>query len=137
MIGTLTRLRDILHAAPWSNHDLLAALIVVGMGGLLLGQPGLFHGLGGLYGTLESLSSEWQWGSLFLLCGGFSLLVTLWCHRPSFLVRLISRLSITFCFLSVTFNHLTLSPIPMATAAYLGLALWSLWGAIRTHSSGR
>lgn len=67
----------------------------------------------------------------------FGLLNVLWLSRPPFLVRLISRMGIAFCFLSLALNNLGNNPPPASAITYIVPAIASLWCVWRTKASGR
>lgn len=131
------RIREIMVMAPWSIFDLLTSLIIQGMGVYLIGSPGLFLQVGGVYRGMASLGNESVWGVLFLLCGGFGFLVCIWIVRLHFLWRLAARMAVGFCLLSLTLNNLSYPPPPLSTIAYGVLGVASLWGVLRTKTSGR
>ena len=135
--GTCRRLRDILTEAPWSNYYLLAALAVFGIGLYLLAHPDMFGYVGGVYRQMAGVASERQWGALFVVCGLFGLGVVLWCRLPAFLWRLLARMAVAFCVLVLAINNLLNRPPPLSTVTYALLAVWSVWGILRTKSSGR
>lgn len=136
-IGTFNRLREILMAAPWSSYDLLSSLIVTGIGGYLLLMPDLFTRFAGVYRSMASVADARVWGGLFLSCGLVGLVNTLWCVRPTFGFRLLSRMSVAFCMVSFAANNLVYVPPPLSAVTYSCLAVWSLWGVVRTQASGR
>lgn len=132
--GTVRRFKEIMISAPWSNHDLLSALIVFFIGLHLLVDQDLFGW--DTYLTMSQMASQFEWGVFFLGCGVYSLISTLWCQPPPFLVRLTGRMSSTFCFLILMFNNLSHSPMLVSTMTYTVLSLWSLWGILRTTNRG-
>lgn len=136
-LGTIRRLRQIALDAPWSVYDLLSSLIVLGVGVYLLVAQTMFSGVGGVYYTLASVASEGVWGATFFCCGLIGLANTLWCVRPPFSIRLLARMAVAFCLLSFAFNNLLNEPPPLSTVPYSLLSLWSVWGILRTHTSGR
>jgi len=135
--GTGGRLRRILLEAPWSSYDLLSALIVSGIGLYLWLNAEIFQHIGGVYQQMADVATERQWGILFMGCGGFALIITLWCVAPPFLWRLSARMATAFCLLVLAGNNLLNFPPPLSTVTYLLLALWSVWGILRTQASGR
>jgi len=136
-MGTLRRLRAILIEAPWSSYDLLSSLIVAGLGLYLLLVPSLFAGVGGVYAPFASVAGERVWGGLFLACGIVGVMNVLWCERPPFGFRLLSRMGVAFCLLCFALNNLLYQPPPLSTVTYALLSVWALWGIARTKSSGR
>lgn len=136
-MGTLRRLRSILIEAPWSSYDLLSSLIVAGLGVYLLIVPDLFQCVGGVYAPFASVASERVWGGLFLACGIVGVMNVLWCERPPFGFRLLSRMGVAFCLLCFALNNLLYQPPPLSTVTYALLSVWALWGIARTKSSGR
>jgi hypothetical protein len=133
--GTVHRLRRILLEAPWSNHDLLSGLILGFIGLLLLVNPELYTSLR----TLNFIAHQGhlaEWSLFFLLSGLYGLGMTLWCIAPPFLVRLMARMLYAFCFLTLAFSSLQFSITPSAITFSI-LAVWSIWGILRTHESGR
>lgn len=137
LMGTLRRLRAILIEAPWSSYDLLSSLIVAGLGVYLLLVPNLFQHVGGVYAQFASVASERMWGGLFLACGVVGIGNVLWCEKPSFGLRLLSRMGVAFCLLCFALNNLLYKPPPLSTVTYSLLSVWALWGIVRTKSSGR
>lgn len=135
--GTCRRLRNILSDAPWSNYDLLMALITGGIGGYLLLYPTMFNQVGGVYRQMASVATEALWGWLFIGCGSFSLVVVLWCHAPAFLWRLAARMATAFCVLVLAGNNALNVPPPLSTVTYVLLSVWAVWGILRTRGSGR
>ncbi len=131
------RLREILYEAPWSSYDLIAASITFWLGLYLLLSPGLFQRFSGVYQVLARLGNERLWGWGLISFGMFGLLNVLWLSRPPFLVRLISRMGIAFCFLSLALNNLGNNPPPASAITYIVLAIASLWCVWRTKASGR
>jgi uncharacterized membrane protein HdeD (DUF308 family) len=107
------------------------------MGIYLLIIPNLFDEIGGVYALLAGIGSGQMWGAIFLSCGGFSLIINIWCHRPRFEWRLLARMGLAFCMLALAFNHLAFSPWPLSTITYCILSVAALWGVIRTKVSGR
>ena len=135
--GTCRRLRDILAEAPWSNYDLLSALAVLGIGVYLLLHPTMFQAVGGVYARMAQVASEWLWAGWFIGCGSFGLAVVLWCTAPGFGWRLAARMAIAFCVLILAGNNALYVPPPLSTVTYGLLAVWSVWGILRTRGSGR
>lgn len=135
--GRRCRVCEILLEAPWSAYDLLSSLIVAGVGLYLLLEPRLFQQVGGVYTTFASIAQERVWGGLFLACGVVGLGNTLWCVKPAFEMRLLSRMGVAFCLLCYALNNLLYRPPPLSTVTYGLLSLWALWGILRTKSSGR
>lgn len=136
-IGTVRRLRDVLISAPWSMYDLLSSLIVAGIGLYLLLYPAMFQQIGGVYAPFSGIADEWIWGWGCWTSGYFGLAVTLWCEMPSFVIRLLARMSVAFCLLCFALNNLLYNPPPLSTVTYLVLSIAALWGIVRTKSSGR
>lgn len=136
-IGTVRRLRQIALEAPWSVYDLLSSLIVFGIGVYLLCSPTMFYAVGGVYQSFAGVASERVWGVLFTACGFVGCANTLWCVRPGFGLRLISRMAVAFCLLSFALNNLLYDPPPLSTVTYFFLSAWAIWGILRTRSSGR
>lgn len=134
---TTRRLREILLDAPWSSYDLLSSLIVSGIGLYLLLVPNLFQGVGGVYTQFAAVANERVWGGLYLACGLVGVGNTLWCERPAFGFRLLSRMGVAFCLLCFALNNLLYRPPPLSTVTYALLSVWALWGIARTKSSGR
>lgn len=136
-LGTWHRVRSIMRDAPWSNFDLLASLVATLIGGYLLLRPDLFASVGGVYAALAATAPARAWGGLFLALGGLGLATTLWCVCPPFAARLLARMGVAFCLLSFAFNNLSYSPPPLSSVTYALLAVWAVWGVLRTHASGR
>jgi hypothetical protein len=97
----------------------------------------MFQQIGGVYLQFASVADERVWGGLFLACGFVSVGTTIWCVRPSFGTRLLSRMGVAFCLLCFALNNLLYQPPPLSTVTYLCLSTWSLWGIVRTKASGR
>lgn len=135
--GVWRRLRDILSEAPWSNYDLLASLVVFGIGLYLWANSDIFDHIGGVYRQMADVMSERQWGAAFVASGVFGLSVVLWCRSPAFLWRLLARMVIAFCVLVLAMNNLLNRPPPLSAVTYALLSIWSVWGILRTRSSGR
>ena len=135
--GTFRRLRDILADAPWSNYDMLASLVVLGVGLYLAAHPKMFDSIGGVYHQMAMVAAEKQWGMLFIGCGGFGLAVVLWCRAPAFLWRLSARMAVAFCLLVLAGNNAMNIPPPLSTVTYVLLSILSVWGILRTRGSGR
>lgn len=131
------RLREILHEAPWSSYDLIVSSIVFWLGVYLLMSPGLFCEFSGVYKVLSRLGDEFVWGWSFLACGVSGLLNVLWMTRPPFPVRLLARMVVAFCVLSLAINNLGNRPPPASAITYSVLALAALWSVLRTKASGR
>lgn len=136
MCKMLENMIGILKGAPWLNHDLLANLILGGIGFELIVQRDLFSEFGGMYASMGYWANEWQWGIFFLLLGLLGLIATL-SSRSLFWLRLLGRMGTAFGFLTLMGNHLSHRPLPAATVGYLFIALWSLWGLVRTTPDGR
>jgi len=133
--GTGARLSHILLEAPWSNHDLLSGLILGLIGLLLLINPELYTTLR----TLNFIAHQGytvEWSLLFLVSGLYGLGMTLWCIAPPFWVRILARMLYAFCFLTLAFSSLQFFITPSALTFSI-LAVWSIWGILRTHESGR
>ena len=135
--GTCRRLRDILAEAPWSNYDLLISLIVFGVGLYMLVCRTMFQHIGGVYAKMAQVADELTWGLLFVACGGISFAITIWCYAPGFLWRLGARMATAFCLLVLAGNNALHMPPPLSTVTYILLAIWAVWGILRTRSSGR
>lgn len=133
--GTVQRLRRILLEAPWSNHDLLSGLILLLIGVLLIASPELYTSLRTL-NFIERQGHTDEWSYLMLLSGLYGLLMTLWCVAPPFWVRITARMAYAFCFLTLAFSSLRFSTTPSAIAFSI-IAIWSIFGILRTHESGR
>lgn len=135
--GTIRRLRDIFLEAPWSNYDLLVSLVVIGIGIYLIANNEMFENIGGVYYQMASVATERQWGALFVGCGSFGLLAVIWCNAPGFVLRLSARMATAFCILVLAGNNALNMPPPLSTVTYMLLSVWSVWGILRTHGSGR
>lgn len=133
--GTGGRLRRILLEAPWSNHDLLSGLILLLIGVLLIANPELYTSLRTL-NFIERQGHTDEWSYLLLLSGLYGLLMTLWCVAPPFWVRITARMAYAFCFLTLAFSSLRFSTTPSAIAFSL-IAIWAIFGILRTRESGR
>lgn len=131
------RLREILYEAPWSSYDLITTSITFWLGLYLLLSPGLFKEFSGVYLVLARLGNEQLWGWLFVAFGMSGLLNVLWLTRPPFPVRLLSRMGIAFCLLSLAINNLGNRPPPASAITYSVLSLAALWSVWRTKTSGR
>ena len=123
--------------APWSSYDLLSSTIVFMIGLYLFAFPDIFDHVGGIYAPLARFAEEWVWGILFTSFGGIGIITVLWCVRPSFSARLLSRMGVAFCLLAFALNNLVYSPPPLSSITYFFLSAWAMWGVIRTKSSGR
>ena len=135
-IGTIHRLRSIMSAAPWSNHDLLVSFILLFIGLALLIDPAV----GLLLRSYAYLNQRWRVYNVALLfagVGALSLCVTLWCVSPPFWLRLLSRMASAFCLLLLAFSTAMFSPWTPASITYSLIGLWSFWGILRTNPSGR
>lgn len=133
--GTGRRLQSILSDAPWSNHDLLSGLILLGIGGLLFYDPTIYTKLRTLNFIAQSGYTS-EWSGLFLFSVGYGLAVTLWCLAPPFPLRIAARMFYAFCFLTLAFSSWQFAATPSAITFSL-IALWSVWGVLRTQTSGR
>lgn len=133
--GTYRRLHSILADAPWSNHDLLSGLILLFIGLLLFYDPEIYAKLRTLNFIAHSGYST-QWSGLFLLSGVYGVATTLWCIAPKFWIRIPARMCYAFCFLTLAFSSFQFSTTPSAITFSL-IALWSIWGILRTKTSGR
>lgn len=131
------RFREIMHEAPWSSYDLIVSSIVFWLGVYLLMSHGLFGEFSGVYKVLSRLGDERVCGWWFLAGGVAGLLNVLWMTRPPFLVRLLARMVVAFCVLSLAINNLGNSPPPASAITYSVLALAALWSVLRTKASGR
>lgn len=134
--GTLRRLQDIVYEAPWSNHDLLVGVIMTFMGLVLFVNPNAFEQLRAL-AYLNTHGKPLYWASLFLSVGIVNLIVTLWCKAPPFAVRLMARMFGAFGFLVLALSTMLFSMATPSLVVYLTLAIWSMWGILRTKASGR
>jgi hypothetical protein len=110
---------------------------VAGIGLYLLLVPSLFQCVGGVYAQFAAVASERVWGGLYLACGVVGIGNTLLCERPTFGLRLLSRMGVAFCLLCFALNNLLYKPPPLSTVTYGLLSAWALWGIARTKSSGR
>lgn len=135
--NTCRRIREILKEAPWSSFDLLSSLIVLGLGAYLFVTPDLFDRFGGIYHVFAAWADEVWWGALFVSCGFFGLGMVCWPARPLFSLRLLARMAVAFCLLTLTINHLGNSPPPAATITNSVLSLAATWGILRTRRHGR
>ncbi len=131
------RFREILYEAPWSSYDLIVSSVTFWLGIYLLMSPGLFGEFSGVYNVLARMGDESMWGWSFLACGAVGLLNVLWMTRPPFIVRLIARMVVAFCVLSLAINNFGDHPPPASTVTYSVLALAALWSVLRTKASGR
>lgn len=134
---TCRRLREILKEAPWSSFDLLSSVIVLGLGVYLLFQPNLFEQFGGLYRVFAEWADEMGWGALFVSCGLFGLGMVCWPARPVFGLRLLARMAVAFCLLTLTINYLGNNPPAAAAITNAVLSLAATWGILRTRRHGR
>lgn len=134
--GTCRRIREIMSEAPWSNHDLFASLTLIAIGMGLYVYPGMFSLLRSL-AYLNQLASPSIWVIFFLFSGFVNLAVVLWCETPPFTVRLLVRMLGAFCFLLMAFSGLMFSVLIPSTIVYGMIAIWSIWGILRTQASGR
>lgn len=135
MSSILRNITEIFKEAPWLNHDLLANLILFGIGIEFISQENLFNEFGGMYSSMKYWADEWVWGLLFIILGEIGILATL--INKIFWLRLLGRMGATFGFLTLAGNHLSHRPLPAATIGYLVISLWSLWGLVRTTPHGR
>jgi len=133
--GTGRRLQGILTEAPWSNHDLLSGLILLGIGGLLFYDPTVYTKLRTLNFIAHSGYTS-EWSGLFLFSGLYGMAVTLWCLAPPLSLRIAARMLYAFCFLTLAFSSWQFAATPSAITFSL-IALWSVWGILRTQPSGR
>lgn len=133
--GLCRRLHSILAEAPWSNHDLLSGFILLFIGLLLFYDPTIYANLRTLNFILRSGYSA-EWSGLFLFSGIYGVSTTLWCIAPPFCIRITARMCYAFCFLTLAFSSFQFSTTPSAITFSL-IALWSVWGILRTKSSGR
>jgi len=120
-IGTIHRLREIMSAAPWSNHDLLVSFILLFIGLALLIDPAV----GLLLRSYAYLNQRWGVQNVALLfagVGALSLCVTLWCVSPPFWLRLLARMASAFC-LPSPYPRLTFLPIRLWQVAQSGRKL--------------
>ena len=131
------RFREIMHEAPWSSYDLIVSSIIFWLGVYLLMSPGLFGEFSGVYNVLSRLGDECVLGWGFLACGVAGLLNVLWMTLPPFPVRLLARMVVAFCVLSLAINNLGNRPPPASAITYSVLALAALWSVLRTKASGR
>ena len=134
--GTIHRLKSIMAEAPWSNHDLLVAFILMFIGLALIVDPDV----GKLLRSLAYMDQRWgiqNTALLFAGVGAVHLVVTLWCVAPPFWLRLLSRMAGAFCLLLLAFSTMMFSLWTPASMTYSLVALWSFWGILRTNPSGR
>ena len=131
------RFQRIMADAPWSSYDLLASLIVFGVGVFLWVTPQMFSHIGGVYQPMANVAEERAWGLLFIGCGLWGLGVTLWGRAPGFLCRLSGRMATAFCLLILAGNNVMNLPPPLSSVTYLMLSLWAVWGILRTRNHGR
>lgn len=134
--GLCRRLRDILADAPWSNHDLLVSISLMLMGTILIIDPDAFSKLRAL-AYLHHRGGAQVWSLLFLGCGVTQFTVTLWRQSPPFWIRLLARMCGAFCFVLLALSSALFSVTTPSMVVYLMLAIWSVWGILRTHASGR
>jgi hypothetical protein len=120
--------------APWSNHDLLVGISLFLIGIFFLLDAEQFQRLRAL-AYLRDLN--YPWGFIFIGTGIINICVTLWCVAPPFSLRLFSRMIGAFCFLTMTLSNIMFSPLIPSTVVYSSVAAWSVWGILRTKSSGR
>ena len=132
--GTFQRIHEIMADAPWSNHDLLVGISLLFVGIFFLLDTEQFQRLRAL-AYLRDL--DYPWGFIFVGSGVFTICVTLWCIEPPFSLRLLSRMIGAFCFLTMTLSNIMFSPLIPSTAVYSSIAVWSIWGILRTKASGR
>lgn len=130
-----SRLRCIMAEAPWSNHDLLSGMILMFIGLLFFYDPDIYVKLRTLNFIAQNGHST-QWSGLFLFGGVYGLAVTLWRIAPPFLVRITARMCYAFCFLTLAFSSFQFSTTPSAIT-FSFIAIWSVWGILRTQASGR
>lgn len=133
--GTCRRLHSIMAEAPWSNHDLLSGFILLFIGLLLLYDPEIYTKLRTLNFIAQKGYTE-EWSGLFLFSGIYGVTVTLWCLSPPFLIRITARMFYAFCFLTLAFSSFQFSTTPSAITFSM-IAIWSVWGILRTQTSGR
>lgn len=134
---TCRRLREILRDAPWSSFDLLSSLIVLGVGGYFIIHQELFQRFDGLYRMFSEWGSEGVWGALFVSCGTFGLAMVGWPSRPSFGLRLLARMAVSFCLITVTINHFGTDPPTAGVITNGVLSIAATWGILRTRRYGR
>lgn len=134
--GTCRRIREIMSEAPWSNHDLFVSLTLIAIGTGLYIYPEVFTELRAL-AYLNKLASLSVWVTFFLFSGFVNLAVVLWCETPPFTIRLLVRMLGAFCFLIMAFSGLMFSVLIPSTIVYSMIAIWSIWGILRTQASGR
>lgn len=134
--GVLYRARSIFREAPWSNHDLLVGLALMGIGlGFLVNPEALTQ-----LRALAYLNAAGSWtvlGASYLCMGSLNLLVTLWPSPPSFPLRLFSRMAGAFGFLTLALSNMHFAVLIPSTIVYVMVAVWSLWGVLRTQGRGR
>lgn len=130
------RLREIVREAPHSPLDALSCAITLGLGLYLTVAPDVFGRSHGLYDVLAIWADARPWGFLFALCGAFGLTVAIWPERPPFGLRLLSRMSVAFCLVTMAANHWSSALPSDAAVTYSALAAASLWGIHRTKRDG-
>lgn len=123
--------------APWSSFDLMSSSITFWIGVYLLLNQDMFAQVGGVYRAMAQVVDEWVWGSLFVGLGTLGLMTVLWCVAPPFGWRLLARMGVAFCLVSFALNNLSYSPPPLSFITYSFLAIWAMWGVLRTRASGR
>lgn len=134
--GTCRRIREIMSEAPWSNHDLFVSLTLIFIGISLYFFPETFSNLRA-FAYLNNLATSEFWEVFFLFSGIINLTVVLWCKTPPFAVRLLSRMLGAFCFLLMALSGIMFSLVIPSTIVYGMIAVWSIWGILRTQASGR
>ena len=96
----------------------------------------LFTRYAGVYYPMQRVMSQTQWATIFMMVGGYGLLVVLWPRRPYFILRLLARIGVAFCLLSFALNNLSSYPPPISGMMYVVLAFISLWSIVRTRCDG-
>lgn len=131
------RLHAILYEAPWSNFDLLTSIMIGLTGAYLLLPSKVLESHKELYGTLLNVASEDEWGWFFLVNGIIGFSIVAWCERPPFILRLMARMTIAFCLLSLFGNAANNAIPPPGSITWAVLSLGAVWGICRTSRHGR
>lgn len=127
------RVRNILLDAPWANYDLVVSAILVGISFYLFLSPDMFSRYEGVYSTLDRFGPPSTWGAMLLVSGCLSFIVAAWPTRPPFLMRILARMGVAFCFLSFALNNWGNTPPPVSTVTYSVLAAAAVWAVLRTR----